>query len=198
VALQDHPDARGGDADADSGELALYATVAPFRVLLGQPEDERGSSLRDRRSTGSTVRVGPALGDEVPVPAQKGCWLDEEASETLTGHELRKGGKDRPVGRLQRRSVDLPSEDRHLMAQHDNLDREVCVTTTDEPDQLEHATERPVEERESHFRMLVGETSWVKVPALSRWMAFSAPTGYGFIALTTRGRKSGVPPELSG
>ena len=47
VALQDRPDARGGDGDAHGGELAVDPAVAPSRVLLRQPEDERGGSLRD-------------------------------------------------------------------------------------------------------------------------------------------------------
>ena len=68
------------------------------------------------------------------MPAQQSCRLDEEASETLAGKETPQAGQDRPVGRLQRRSADLASEDRHLMAQHDDFDRDVCVTATDEPD----------------------------------------------------------------
>ena len=47
VALQDRRDARRGDGDAHEGELALDAAVAASRVLLCQPEDERGGSLRD-------------------------------------------------------------------------------------------------------------------------------------------------------
>src|SRR5487761_2725943 len=61
------------------------AAVAPGRVLLRQPEDERGRSLGDARSTRPAVRVGPAVGDEVPVSTQQGCRLDEEAPETLAG-----------------------------------------------------------------------------------------------------------------
>jgi hypothetical protein len=47
-----------------------------------------------------------------------------------------------------RRSVDVASEDRYLMAQHDDLDREVRVLATGEPDQLEDSAERPVQERD--------------------------------------------------
>ena len=83
-----------------------------------------------RRSTGPAVRVGPALGDEVPVPAQQGCRLDEEASETLAGEQSCESGQHRPVGWLQHRSVDLASEHRHLVAQHDDLDGEVRVAAT--------------------------------------------------------------------
>jgi hypothetical protein len=49
-----------------------------------------------------------------------------------------------PVGGLQHRSAALASEDRLLVAQHDDLDGEVHVPATDEPDQLEDAGERSV------------------------------------------------------
>src|SRR6516165_5345631 len=85
MALQDRPDARGSDDDAHGGELTVDAAVAPSWVLLRQAQDERGGALCDAWTTGSIVRVGPALGDEVPVPAQERCRLNEEASETVAG-----------------------------------------------------------------------------------------------------------------
>src|SRR5487761_726841 len=92
------------------------AAVAPGRVLLRQPEDERGRSLGDAWSTGPAVRAGPAVGDEVPVPTQQGCRLDEEAPETLAGEQSCEPRQHRSIRRLQRRSVDLAPEDRHLVA----------------------------------------------------------------------------------
>ena len=50
--------------------------------------------------------------------------------------------------------MDLAPEDRHLVAQHDDLDGEIRVTPTDQSDELGDAAERPVEEREGHCRML--------------------------------------------
>lgn len=44
----------------------------------------------------------------------------------------------------------LASEHRHLVTQDHDLDREVRISATDEADQLQHAAERPVEEREGH------------------------------------------------
>lgn len=61
------------------------------------------------------------------MPTQQGSRLDEEASETLAGKESRQVGQDRSVGRLQHWSVDLASEDCHLVAQRDDLDGEVRV-----------------------------------------------------------------------
>lgn len=55
--------------------------------------------------------------------------------------------------------MDLASEDRHLVAQHDDLDGEIRVAATDQSDELQDAAERPVEEREGHRWMLAAPDS---------------------------------------
>ena len=55
------------------------------------------------------------------------------------------------------------------MAEHDDLDGEIGIAATDEPDQLEDATERPVEEREGHRRMLAAGAFWRRSPAQETW-----------------------------
>ncbi|MHB1988310.1 MAG: hypothetical protein ACYCSF_10055 [Acidimicrobiales bacterium] len=84
------------------------------------------------------------------MPAQQGCRLDEEASASSAGEQSCQSRQHRSICRLQRGSVHLASEDRHLVAQHDDLDREVRISATDEADQLKYAAVRPVEEREGH------------------------------------------------
>ena len=154
MTLQDRPDVRGGHDDAHGGEFAVDPAIAPLRILLRRPEDERGGSLRDARPTGPAVGIGPAFGDEVPVLAQQNFWLDEEAPETLAGEQSREPSQHRSIRRLQHRLVDLASEDCHLVAQHDDLDGEIRVAVTDESDELKDTAERPVEEREGHRWML--------------------------------------------
>ncbi len=70
-----------------------------------------------------------------------------------------------------------PPPYRHLVAQHDDLDGEIGVTTEDESDQLKDAAERLVEEREGHGRMLAAPESRRQSAVRRPWMAFSAPTG---------------------
>ncbi len=84
------------------------------------------------------------LGDEGPEPAQQSCQLDAAASQTPVGKETSHTGQHSPTCRFQGRSVDLVPQDRHLVAQHDNLDGEIGVTAADESHELEDATERPV------------------------------------------------------
>jgi hypothetical protein len=104
--------------------------------------------------------------------------LDEEVSEMLAGEQSCESRHHRPVRRVQRRSVDLAPQYRHLVAQHDDLDGEIGVTTEDESDQLEDAAERLVEEREGHGRMLAAPESRRQSAGRRPWMAFSAPTGF--------------------
>ena len=168
MAFQDRPDARGGDDDPHGGQFAVDAAVAPGWVLLRQAEHHGRGSLRDAWSTWPAVREGPALGDEIPVPAQQGCRLDEEVSETLAGEQSCQSRQHRSICWLQHGSVDLASEHRHLVAQDHDLDREVCISATDEADQLEDAPERPGEEREGHGRMLAAPGVSRQSPAHSR------------------------------
>jgi hypothetical protein len=97
------------------------------------------------------------------VPAQQGFWSDEGASETPAREQSCQSRQHRPVRRLQRRSVDLASKDRHLVTQDHDLDGEIGVMAEDESDQLEDAPERPIEEREGHSRMLAAPEPAVKV-----------------------------------
>jgi hypothetical protein len=173
VALQDRPDARGGDDDPHGGQFAVDAAVAPLGILLRQSEHHGRGPLRDSRSTWPAVRVGPALGDEIPVPAQQGGRLNEEVSETLAGEQSCQSGQHRPVRRLGRRSVHLASQHCYLVAQHDG---EIGVTAEDESDQLEDAPERPREEREGHSRMLAAPGASRQSAGRRPRMAFSVDT----------------------
>jgi len=121
--------------------------------------------------------IRPALGDEVPVPAQRSFWSDEEAPESTTRELSCESRQHRPVRRLERRSVDLASEDCHLVAQHDDLDGEIGVTSANESDELEGAAERQVEVREGHCWMLAALGSRRQSAGRRPWMTFSAPTG---------------------
>lgn len=90
------------------------------------------------------------------MPAERGCWLDEEALETLAGEQLREPCQYRPGGGLEHQTVNLALEDCYLVAEHDDFKGELGAATAGEPNQLEEAVERPVEEREVHRWMLAG------------------------------------------
>ena len=57
---------------AEADQLALDSSVAPGGILAGHLQHQ-GSDLRcGGWSAWSSVRVGPAVGDELGVPAQQG------------------------------------------------------------------------------------------------------------------------------
>jgi hypothetical protein len=103
--------------------------------------------------------------------------LDEEASDTVAGEQPCEPGQHRPIRRFERWPVHLAAENRHLVAQHGNLDGDVRVAATDEADQLKHAAERPVEEGEDHRRMLTAPDASRQSASRSPWTTFSARTG---------------------
>jgi len=58
-------------AHTEPQQLTLDALVAPARVLRGQPDDQLLHLRVQRRPTGLKVWVGPAAGDQAPMPAQQ-------------------------------------------------------------------------------------------------------------------------------
>jgi environmental stress-induced protein Ves len=93
--------------------------------------------------------------------------LDEEAPESPAWEQPREPGQHRSICRLERRSLDLASEDRHFVAQHHDFNGEIRFFANDETDQLKDAAERPVEEREGHVWMLTAPSTSRQSPAHS-------------------------------
>ena len=137
--------------------------VAPDGVLLGESEDEGDGARGDRWPARAAMRVGPPPADEIPVPAKQRVGLDEEVSASVPGEQPCQPGEQCPVRRTQRWPVDLATQHRHLVAQHDHLDRQFVSAPTCEPDQLGNADEQEVEERQGHGAILVADAPELKV-----------------------------------
>ena len=56
----------------EADQLAMDSSVAPARILAGQPQHQRPDRCCGGWSAWSSVRVGPTAGDELGVPAQQG------------------------------------------------------------------------------------------------------------------------------
>jgi hypothetical protein len=80
VALQDFPHGGGGDRDAESGQLAVDASVAPTGVLPRQAHDEGSDTANRRRPAGPfrAGRVGVVTAEQVAVPTQNGIGRDDQ------------------------------------------------------------------------------------------------------------------------
>src|SRR6266487_2931082 len=71
VPAQDVPDRARGEREAEPGQFAVDALVAPARILRRQPEHEL-PRLRDHRRPALRVSgEAPAAADELAMPAQK-------------------------------------------------------------------------------------------------------------------------------
>ncbi|MDT7563744.1 MAG: hypothetical protein QOG76_2368 [Pseudonocardiales bacterium] len=78
--MQDLPDGGGADLVAESDELAVDAPVPPGGILGGQAHDQGTDAGGDAGSTRPRVRGGPAVADEVAVPAQDRGRGDQESA----------------------------------------------------------------------------------------------------------------------
>jgi hypothetical protein len=63
------------------------------------------------------------------------------------------------------------------VAQHDDFDRQVVLSAAQEADELDHANERQVEERDHHEGASSSPGPWHGKSWWQLWMAFSARTG---------------------
>jgi hypothetical protein len=68
--IKDLPDGRGADLVAETGELAVDASVAPGGIVDGQAHDQGAEASWNAGSAGSGGLGDPAAGDEMTVPTQ--------------------------------------------------------------------------------------------------------------------------------
>ena len=96
--LQDFPDGRGGHGMAEADQLALDAPVAPAGILAGHPQYEGPDRRCGGWSAWSSVRVGPAAGDELGVPAQQRSGRHQP--------QLAQRGRQQPAQRAEHGAVE--------------------------------------------------------------------------------------------
>jgi hypothetical protein len=111
LAAQRGPNRGRRDGHAEPQQLTLDALVAPARVLRGQPDDQLLYLRVQRRPTGLAVWVGPAAGDQAPMPAQQRTRGNEEARPAnwqLTGCVRVCVPHSPPTGGWPSRSVNWP------------------------------------------------------------------------------------------
>jgi hypothetical protein len=74
--MQDGPDGAGPDLVAEAAQLTVDATVAPGRVLPGQPQHQI-ADLQCHAWTTTPVWVAPAAPNQIAMPAQQRLGPDE-------------------------------------------------------------------------------------------------------------------------
>ena len=75
------------------------------------------------------------------MPSQEGRRLDKEASPATSRQKPAQSSEHRSIRWLQGRTRHLSAQDGNLVAEHDDLDRQVLLLTTRETDQLKNADE---------------------------------------------------------
>src|SRR5919199_4257663 len=76
---QDAPDRARRDTQTQLQQLAGDPRVAPARVLAGEAQHELSHAAVERRTAGTPTRLRPLATHELPVPAQKRLWCDDQA-----------------------------------------------------------------------------------------------------------------------
>jgi hypothetical protein len=82
------------------------------------------------------------------MPPQQRLGPDEESSPTLQREEPAQPGEERSVSWLECGACDMAAQDRDLVSEHDDFDGKFLSLVPAKPEQLEHAHEGLVEERE--------------------------------------------------
>jgi hypothetical protein len=99
--VENVPDRAGRYLVAQADQLTLNPAMPPRRVLGGQPQHQLADLLVDRWSAGPGMRVRPAPGDQLPMPAKQRRRGDEERRPAGPGQQPGQGGQHHPVGRFK-------------------------------------------------------------------------------------------------
>ena len=130
-------------------QLADDPLIAPPRILPGKPHNQCANVRWDRWSTGWS-RIGPALGDQAPVPPEERRRRDDKHRPVDAGQQPACCRQEHPVGGPKRGTPDLPAKHCYLVSEDDDL--EVLRPGRPEPqeEQLQDALERDVKNRQNH------------------------------------------------
>ena len=135
---------------AESDQLAVNSSVAPAGILAGHPQHQ----VPDRRCGGwsawSSVRVGPAAGDELGVPAQQGSGRDQPQLAQRGGQQPAERAEHRTVGPGQCWSGVGAAQHGDLVAQREDLGVLGGVGAGEQRQPGQHANEHQVDESEGH------------------------------------------------
>src|SRR6266542_3627160 len=119
-------------------------------VLARESHDQLTYLLVDSWPARAPVRIGPAAGDDPPVPAQQRLRRDKECLPRATRHHSAQRRQYQPVALRQLRAPRLPPQDRQLVAQNEQLELLRAVAAREQQDEREQPTGDDVDERHEH------------------------------------------------
>ena len=126
AGLEDLPDGRRCDLNAQAGQLAVDPAVPPVGVLASQPADQGPDVPPGRWSAGPAAHGpgGPAAADDVAVPAHDRVRGDQQPQPLAARfrYHAEQGCEQSPVRPVQLRPSRLPPlQDGELVAQDQDL-----------------------------------------------------------------------------
>jgi hypothetical protein len=84
------------------------------------------------------------------MPTEQCVGLDKEPRELRSGDQPAEACKERTIRWSQSRAGHLPSEDGHLVSEHDDLNGQIGVIGPLQAEDLDGPEEGEIEEREGH------------------------------------------------
>src|SRR5712691_9019861 len=138
---------RRRDADAEALEFADNPFVSPVRVLPGESQDQLAERALERRSPGPPARVGPAAGDQLPMPAQQRLRLDRKHCPGRPGQRATQRRQQRSIGLRQLRPRVPPAQDRQLVAENQDFQFLRATRPRQQPHQREQVPDDEIRKR---------------------------------------------------
>ena len=157
--------ARPGSFDSPS-----WDSLAPVE---GRSRQYRRECFVDLSGERRSTYAGPG-----PYATEARSRVGRRTSPAATTEQPTQSGKQRPVRRPKGGSGHLPTEDRNLVAEHDDLDRQLFVVVPGEAEQIKDSDECNVEKRQGHDPVS-SSGPFNESPTQGARMTFSAPTPSG-------------------
>jgi hypothetical protein len=149
MTLEDVPDARRRQVDAQGEQLTVDPAISPRGVLPGQADHQLHRSCGDLRSIWR-LRVGPFATDQLTMPAKQGVGLDKQRVELRSGNQSAEASEECSIRGSQNRTGHLSSEKCHLVPEHDDFDGQIGVVRPVQAKDLRGPEESKIKEREGH------------------------------------------------
>ena len=121
MAAQNTSDAGRRNPVAQLEYLALDAAIDPAWILTTEAEDQLSELLREWRPATARTETdcGRMLTHQFTVPAEQGGWGKHQPPGRQSQAE---SGEDNAIRRNELRPLHLASQNRHLMAESQNLE----------------------------------------------------------------------------
>jgi len=154
--------------------LALDASVAPERVLLGQSPHEELGLERDPPSRLDSMRSTPFSTDQLPMPSPQRVRRDQGREPFACRSQSLEQGQDDPLIWSDPRTIHLATEDTEFLAEHQQLDVLGPRRPTGEQNQPEELTADEGDETHEHVESLSDPLSQILAQRQFDGFAWSA------------------------